>query len=153
MFSTGEKSKSSTGISTAVDTHSFVLHLFILKHPSSLTLKASSVQRINRPRCPPGATWRRLSRSTQQISTPGRLRNAFTIPLSSSYTTNGPFLCTYRRFRIFPLPARTFLLAFTFSTSTYAPNCLRTFTALAVFCSSCTLLSTTRGTSDTFSTL
>mmetsp|Transcript_33407 Transcript_33407/g.131755 ORF Transcript_33407/g.131755 Transcript_33407/m.131755 type:complete len:238 (-) Transcript_33407:566-1279(-) len=112
-------------------------------------VNASSVHTINLPTWPPGATCSRFSLSTQHSSIPGRLRKALTIPLSSPYTMSGPLFCTYLLFRIFPLPVRIFLLFLAFSTSASAPRVFNTSAAFEVFCSSCTSLLITRGTSGT----
>lgn len=52
-------------------------------YSSSSFSKAPCVQMMNRPRCDPGASCRRLRRDTQTRSSPGMLRKPFVIPASS----------------------------------------------------------------------
>lgn len=42
----------------------------------SRAANAEEVQMMKRPRCPPGASWRRLRANTEQVSTPAMLRKA-----------------------------------------------------------------------------
>mmetsp|Transcript_38357 Transcript_38357/g.65831 ORF Transcript_38357/g.65831 Transcript_38357/m.65831 type:complete len:211 (-) Transcript_38357:404-1036(-) len=109
---------------------------------------ADCVHTQKRPRCPPGASCSRLSALTSASSTPGMLRKARLMPLSESYTTSGPRRCTKRRLRILPLPARIVFDEMTFSTSSYAPNFLRSLTASAVLVSDSAPEETTSGTSS-----
>mmetsp|Transcript_13766 Transcript_13766/g.39155 ORF Transcript_13766/g.39155 Transcript_13766/m.39155 type:complete len:243 (+) Transcript_13766:322-1050(+) len=114
---------------------------------------AALVQMQKRPRWPPGARSRRLRWFTFTHSTPGMLRKALIWEVRSAYTSSGPRRWTYRRFRILPLPRRTFRDAFTRSQSSSAPT--RWSTAWATFVLSTLAresVSMTSGTSWTLST-
>ena len=59
----------------------------------SRAAKAEEVQIMKRPRCPPGASWRRLSAKTEFVSTPGMFLKALTSSfpsVSGLYTIRGP---------------------------------------------------------------
>ena len=72
-------------------------------HPMLYSFNIVRKQIINyRPRWPPGHNLRRLSRSTDKSSTPGKLRKACLIPLSSLKMTKGPRRIVYRLFLILP---------------------------------------------------
>mmetsp|Transcript_25378 Transcript_25378/g.51897 ORF Transcript_25378/g.51897 Transcript_25378/m.51897 type:complete len:234 (-) Transcript_25378:271-972(-) len=113
--------------------------------------RADLDQTQKRPRCPPGASWRRFRRETSQSSTPGRLRNACSTPSLEAYTTRGPRRRVYLRLRILPLPARIFLELAAFSTSSMAPTAARASLAAEVFFRDWTESSTTSGISGTSS--
>merc|ERR1719440_666125 len=112
-------------------------------------LKAPSVQITKRPKFPPGASCNRFRRSTEAASTPGMLRRARVIPLSSLYTTRGPFRMVYLRLRILPFPARTFLESATFVSSSSQPSFLSRSIACFVFWTDSAPSETTRGNSAT----